>query len=244
MANLQEMVKSSIDELYQIAEQVRNDAESSQEAKAAGKVFDKGCTLIGDNLADYLELDGISDNDLQTTQDVLGKLADNLGPKNASLIWKDDDVQVKLTALTGMSAAGLLSTEQKTIVDGITETLSKAKGTRAKAGDSPVIKGRPEKVVVTMLIEEDDEGNILETPFIKAVSTLTGDKKQSADNLGTSVLRLFFGKDMTEEQRKSDEAKAIRETARKVIESGQSATIGNCTLTPSAPRAEEETEAA
>lgn len=161
-----------------VAEQVSNAASASAEERAWSKNLATAARILSDNADRFASLSARAESDVFAVSDLVSEFASSIAPIDIRTTWKSEDVQRVLAYLRAAKLNDDLSTDQEAQLDVIESQVKvsgSSAGTRVR-GVAEAIEGRPTSVSVQV----SDGGH----------STMSGNKRQSVDNLTARVATL------------------------------------------------------
>ena len=219
MANetLEQRINAMFENVLTVAEQVRAANSVTDTYRLLAKQLEKLSVVLADNAESISESVAVEQSNVYAIANTLGEWSDVIGPKSASVMWRDEDIQKEIKALLALDAlGGVLTSDQSTILAGIATDMTKGSGVRGPRGKAEIIEGAPSRVY---LINAKGE----------RIGNLSGNTANSAGNIALKLANVF-GVDT-----KSESHKVLRELARRAV-NGDIVTVGEgenmVTLTP------------
>ena len=204
---LEQRINAMFENVLTVAEQVRNASAATDDKRTLAKQLERLSVVVGDNVSTITDECGDSNDEVYAIANKLGEWADKIGPKTASVMWKDEDIQKEIKALLALDAlGGVLTSDQSTILAGIATDMAKGSGVRGPRGKAETIEGAPSRVY---LINAKGE----------RIGNLSGNTANSAGNIALKLANVF-GVDT-----KSEGHKVLRELARRAV-NGDTVTVG------------------
>lgn len=212
--SMEERAYEILGDVRTIADQVRQAAEASAPDRTLGRQCNTTRTFTNDSAQRLAEVTGVSLEEVYAHAAFYQQAGEKLAPI-ASTLWKEEDIQAKISGLLKMADLGFFSEEETTEINQIAEDMKAGSGLRAARGDAPKIANRPPRISLRKGHEPTDGSKWEE------ISNLSGNTANSASNIAARLGNLYSVEDKT-----GDTYKYFLEVSNDACRNGAVRTVG------------------